>query len=279
MKISIIGCGWLGLPLGEYLAFIGHEVKGSITKISKIISLENAGIEPFLLKLSPEIDCENFDELIDSELVIINIPPRVAKNGPDFHLQQIQNLTEGIKNKNSVNSVPRCSRQPKIIFISSTSVYPDNNQIASEITVIDDNSVLIKAENLLKQSFEKVTILRFGGLMGYDRFPGKYYAGKPFDNWESGVNYLHQDDAILAISHIINQNIWNETFNVCSPIHPSRKEIIEKNCADLGLELPIFSEKPSKESFKIISPEKLITETNYQFKYPNPIDFFYQKEF
>jgi nucleoside-diphosphate-sugar epimerase len=278
MKITIIACGWLGLPLGEYLTFRGHDVKGSVTKIFKIINLENAGIEPFLLKLSPEIECENFAELIDSEVIIINIPPRVAKYGSDFHLQQIQNLIEGVKNKASVNSVPPCDTLfPKIIFISSTSVYPDNNQIASEITVIDDNSVLIKVENLLKQSFDKVTILRFGGLMGYDRFPGKYYAGKPFDNWESGVNYLHQDDAILAINHIINQNIWNETFNVCSPIHPKRQEIIEKNCVDLGLELPIFSEKPSKEPFKIISPEKLISETSFQFKYSNPLDYFYQK--
>lgn len=278
MKITIIGCGWLGLPLGEYLSFLSHEVKGSTTKISKLVSLENAGIEPFLLKLSPEIDCENFDELIDSELIIINIPPRVAKNGPDFHLKQIENLISGIKSKFSVKSVPPGETQPKIIFISSTSVYPDNNQLASEITVIDNNSVLIKAENLLKKSIEKVTVLRFGGLMGYDRYPAKYYAGKPFNNWQSGVNYLHQEDAILTISHIINQNIWNETFNVCSPIHPSRKEIIEKNCVDLGLELPIFIEPESPIPFKIISPEKLISETTFQFKYPNPLDFFYQKE-
>lgn len=278
MKITILSCGWLGLPLGKFLIEIGHAVKGATTTQSKTEHLENAGIEPFLLKLSPEIDCENFDELIDSELVIINIPPRVAKNGSDFHLKQIQNLIEGIKNKNAVHSVSPSDKFPKIIFISSTSVYPDNNQIATEITVIDENSVLIKAENLLKQSFEKVTILRFGGLMGYDRFPAKYYAGKPFANWQSGVNYLHQDDAIMAINQIINENIWNETFNVCSPIHPSRREIIVKNGTDLKIELPIFSEKPSNEKYKIINPEKLISQTKFQFKYTNPLDFFYQKE-
>jgi nucleoside-diphosphate-sugar epimerase len=275
MKITIIACGWLGLPLGEYLAFLGYKIKGSTTKISKLFSIENADIEPYLLNLNPEIECDNFDELIDSELIIINIPPRVAKNGADFHLKQIENLINGIKNKFSVNSSPPCDPFPKIIFISSTSVYPDANQIATEISEVDENSVLIKAENLLKNAFEKVTILRLGGLMGYDRFPGKYYAGKPFDNWASGVNYVQQDDAIQIISHLIEKEIWNETFNVCSPIHPSRKEIISKNCQDLGLELPIFSEKPSSENYKIISPEKLISQTKYQFKYINPLDYFY----
>ncbi len=278
MQISILSCGWLGLPLGEFLAFKGHKVKGSTTRFSKVVRLENAGIEPFVLNLGPEIDCENFTELIDSELIIINIPPRVAKKGADFHFSQIQNLIDGINNKFSVTSVPPFGTKPKIIFISSTSVYPDANQTATEISEVDENSVLIKAENLLKAAFEKVSILRCGGLMGYDRFPGKYYAGKPFDNWASGVNYVHQDDAIQIINHIIEKDIWNETFNVCSPIHPPRKEIITKNCIDLGLELPIFVDPQNSIPFKIISPEKLISQTNYKFKYPNPLDFFYQKE-
>lgn len=271
MRVSIIGCGWLGLPLGEYLAFKGHEIKGSTTRVSKIIELNKAGIEPFLLSLIPEIDCENFDELVDSEVIIINIPPRVKKNGEAYHLTQIEKLSKGIKDSFQGKNLP------KIIFISSTSVYPDNSQTVTEEALVDENHILIKVENLLKRVFDKVTILRSGGLMGYDRFPAKYYAGKPFDNWASGVNYLHQDDAILAISHIISQNIWNETFNVCSPIHPPRKEIIEKNCMDLNIDLPVFIEPELQIPNKIISPEKLIYKTNYQFKYPNPFDFFYQK--
>ncbi|MES2794829.1 MAG: SDR family NAD(P)-dependent oxidoreductase [Bacteroidota bacterium] len=277
MRVSIIGCGWLGLPLGEYLAFKGYKIRGSITRVSKIIELEKAGIEPFLLSLSPEIDCENFDELVDSEVIIINIPPRVAKNGAEFHYKQMENLIAGIKAKFSVNSVPQGDILPKIIFISSTSVYPDNCQTVTEESSVDENHILIKVENLLKNTFEKITILRAGGLMGYDRFPAKYYAGKPLENWASGVNYIHRDDAILLIYNIIENNIWNETFNVCSPIHPSRKEIIEKNCMDLNLDLPIFIEPELPIPYKIISPEKLISETNYQFKYPNPLDFFYQK--
>ncbi len=278
MKISIIACGWLGLPLGSFLTQKGHKVKGSTTKSEKLESLKSAGIEPFSLTLNPKIDCKKFAELIDSELIIINIPPKVAKNGAEYHIAQIQNLINGIKCINTENAVTRSEPFPKIIFVSSTSVYPDANQVATEISVIDENSALIKVESLLKAAFEKVTILRCGGLMGYDRFPGKYYAGKLFDNWASGVNYVHQDDVIQIVNYLIDQNIWNETFNVCTPTHPSRKEVISKNCIDLGLELPIFVEPKSPIPFKIISPEKLIAKTNYEFKYSNPLDFFYQKE-
>jgi nucleoside-diphosphate-sugar epimerase len=277
MKITIIGCGWLGLPLGEYLAFKGYEIKGSTTRISKIIELKNAGIEPFLLKLSPEIECENFVELIDSEVIIINIPPRVAKNRTDFHLQQIKNLIIGIKNKISVNSVPPCDQFPQIIFISSTSVYPDDSQMVTEDSMIDENHVLIKVEDLLKKVFDKLTILRAGGLMGYDRFPAKYYSGKPIENWSTGVNYIHRDDAILLIFNIIENNTWNQTFNAVAPEHPSRKEILIKNCQDLELDLPLFLTPNTPLPFKIISPQKLLKTTDFRFKYNNPLDFYYEK--
>jgi nucleoside-diphosphate-sugar epimerase len=271
MKITIIACGWLGLPLGEYLVFKGHEVKGTTTKDSRKSLLEIAGIIPYVFKMSPNIECENFGELIKSDVIIINIPPRIAIQGDNFHFTQIQNLTKHIKNYFTNKKLPN------IIYVSSTSVYPDANQTATEISVINDNSVLIKVENLLKENFDNVIILRSGGLMGYDRFPGKYYAGKPFDNWASGVNYVHQDDMILIINHLINTNICNEIFNIVAPIHPMRKEIIIKNCVDLGLEMPFFIDPATPIPFKIISSEKLIFKTNYQFKYANPLDFFYKK--
>ena len=272
MQISIIACGWLGLPLGKFLVDNGHQVLGSTTKESKKQALSDAGINPFILNLSPAITSDNFIKLIDSEVIIINIPPRVAKNGENFHYQQIQNLA-----KNILNNFER-KTLPKVIFISSTSVYPDQNQIATENSEIIENHVLVKVENLLKTSFDQLTILRLGGLMGYDRFPGKYYQNKLVENWATSINYIHLDDAICLINSILEKNIWNETFNICSPTHPTRKEILMKNCEELGLDFPIFSENPSNENFKIISPEKVISITNYQFIYPNPLDFFYQKE-
>ena len=50
-QISILGCGWLGLPLAKALLENGFLVKGSTTSVEKLSVLENSGIHPFLIAL------------------------------------------------------------------------------------------------------------------------------------------------------------------------------------------------------------------------------------
>jgi len=111
--------------------------------------------------------------------------------------------------------------------------------------------------------------------MGGERIPAKYFQSKTINTGEIPVNYVHQDDVIQIASMILEKGFWNETFNVVSPEHPIRKEIYLKNCEDLGFAKPIFEEAVEQISFKIISPQKLISRTEYVFKYANPLDFRY----
>ena len=281
MKISILGCGWLGLPLGKFLVEKGHVVKGSTTSEDKISLLSSMGIEPFLIKFSPQMeavqssDCrltalnndtkKGISQFLDSEILIICIPPRAGKFGEDFHVQQIQSLLEYLPNS-SVQS---------IIYTSSTSVYPELNREMTEDDEVLENHALIKVENLLKNLPQNVTILRCGGLMGGERIPAKYFAGKTINTGKIPVNYVHQEDVIQIIKMILEKGFWNETFNVVSPEHPLREEIYLKNCADLGFEKPIFEEPTEQIPYKTISPQKLILRTDYEFKYCNPLDFRY----
>jgi nucleoside-diphosphate-sugar epimerase len=267
MKISILGCGWLGLPLGKYLAENGHSVKGSTTSESKTTMLSAVGIEPFLLKFSPQIDGNNINNFLNSEVLIICIPPRAGKYGADFHVQQIESLLEYLP----------ASTIKSIIYTSSTSVYPDLNREVTEEDEIIENHALIKVENLLKNLSQNVTILRCGGLMGGERIPAKYFAGKTINTGKIPVNYVHQEDVIQIITMILEQGFWNETFNVVSPIHPIRKEIYLKNCEELGFQKPIFEESLEEIQFKIISPQKLIQRTGYKFIYDNPLNFKYMR--
>ncbi|MDZ7900202.1 MAG: SDR family NAD(P)-dependent oxidoreductase [Arcicella sp.] len=277
MKISILGCGWLGLPLGKFLVEKGHTVKGSTTSEEKIPLLSNVGIEPFLIKFSPEIETVNqvsehgqglpwyVEQFLDSELLIICIPPRAGKFGEDFHVQQIQSLIENLEGS-SIKS---------IIYTSSTSVYPELNREMREDDKVLENHALIKVENLLKSLPQNITILRCGGLMGKERIPAKYFAGKTINTGQIPVNYIHQDDAIQIIAMILEKGFWNETFNVVSPEHPVREKVYLKNCEDLGFQKPIFEESTEPTPYKIISPQKLILRTGYVFKYGNPLDFGY----
>ena len=48
------------------------------------------------------------------------------------------------------------------------------------------------------------TVIRFGGLIGYDRMPGKFLTGKKdLPNGDAPVNLIHRDDCVQIIYQII----------------------------------------------------------------------------
>jgi 3-hydroxyisobutyrate dehydrogenase-like beta-hydroxyacid dehydrogenase len=65
MQVSILGCGWLGLPLAKALVAENYTIKGSTTTPAKLDLLKEEDIEPFLIALSeagPEGDMSDFLE-------------------------------------------------------------------------------------------------------------------------------------------------------------------------------------------------------------------------
>lgn len=270
-SISILGCGWLGLPLGEFLSKKGLVIKGSTTKAEKFETLQSAGIEPFILNLNPNLEGERISQFFDSEILIINIPPRIRLNKTDAHIEQIKSLIEPIKH----------SKIKQIIYVSSTSVYPElNREVFEEDVTTPENSgspILVTAENILLDNFENVVILRCGGLMGYDRIPAKYFAGwKGLTTGYTPVNYIHRDDVVMIIDKIISTGLERGIFNAVSPIHPTRKEIYEKICETMPFEKAEFVEPTEPQPYKIINSDKLIKTLAYEFIFPNPLDYTYQ---
>ncbi len=277
-RISILGCGWLGFPLAQRLLSddISCQVKGSTTSSDKIEKFKQLGIEGFLLNLNPEIS-GNEDEIksfFDCDALIISIPPRLTKNEPDFHPRQIQSVIEHIKN----------SPVKEILYISSTSIYPDLNRIVVENDVTSPEQspspAMVEAENLLinLRGERNVSILRHGGLLGYNRIPGKYVKGqKDMTTGSIPVNYIHPDDSVGIMISILQKGVVNETFNIVAPLHPTRKEIYIKSCAQFDWEAPTFAEQDIQPDFKIISAEKLNSFYQYNFKYPDPLQFYYEE--
>ncbi|WP_435357356.1 NAD-dependent epimerase/dehydratase family protein [Emticicia sp. SJ17W-69] len=275
-SISILGCGWLGLSLGKHFSENNYIVKGSTTNEEKLLILTENGIEAFRIQINPQVVGENVDNFLSTQTLLINIPPRISLQKTDAHVEQISNLLSLIKNAFIKN----------IIYISSTSVYPELNRevFEDDVTTPEQSasSTMVKAENLLKDfcknSNINLTILRCGGLMGYDRIPAKYFSGwKGLTTGDIQVNYVHRDDVIKVVETIIDKEIWNETFNIVSPIHPTRKEIYARNCEELGFEMPEFVTPNEAPPFKIISPKKWLEYSDYQFIYENPLDFYYKR--
>jgi nucleoside-diphosphate-sugar epimerase len=270
MTISILGCGWLGLPLAQSLAAKGFTVKGSTTSAEKVNDLKTVGIQPYLLKLESELEGESSDDFFNTDLLFINIPPGLRVNSPDYYLSQLASLMK-VVNESTIQ---------KIIFISTTSVYSELNRDVTEADA-DKEHPLFKAEQFILQSFKgsQVAILRCGGLMGYDRIPAKYFAGKKgLTTGDIRVNYVHRDDVIGIVEMIFEKDIWGETFNVVAPEHPIRQEVYEKACREYNYEMPEFVISKEPHDFKIVSPQKLLDVTGYVFKYANPLSFHYERK-
>ncbi|WP_439151088.1 NAD(P)H-binding protein [Winogradskyella sp.] len=263
-QISVIGCGWLGLPLGKELIENGHTVNGSTTSPEKLAIIENNGMLPFLIELNETgIKGNIADFLNKSDTVIINIPPGLRKNTNKNHVAEITLLLKEVSK----------TRVKNIIYVSSTSVFEDD----SEIPIITDKTrpngtseaakQLIEIEHLLREKAKlNTTIIRFGGLFDSKRQPANYLSGKNnIANPKAPINLIHKSDCIEIISEILKQEAWNITLNAVYPAHPEKQLYYSDYCKQHNLDVPSFNTS-EKSKGKIVDSTKLIQLLSYTFK-------------
>ncbi|WP_300433913.1 NAD(P)H-binding protein [Christiangramia sp.] len=263
MKISILGCGWLGMELGKRLRKENHEVRGSVTSMEKFAEVRAAGIVPYSIKLFEkgiQGDIRSF--LSGTDLLIVDVPPGLRKN-PDINfVKKIKNLIPYIEK----------SHLQKVIFTSSTSVYKDTE----DFTTYDENSNTDNSKNVsvqlrnvellfLNNENFNASIIRFGGLIGEKRHPVNHLSGKTgVKNPEAPINLVHQEDCIQAIFTLMKKDKDNSVWNLVYPDHPAKKEYYSKIATDRGLEVPQFDISESSKGKKI-SSEKLRKELDFKF--------------
>jgi nucleoside-diphosphate-sugar epimerase len=254
-----LGSGWLGLPLAEHFVMMGSAVKASTTSESRLSELTSIKVESFIIDIGRLSG--NIQTFLQANVLIINIP---SKNIDGF-----SSLIKEIEK----------SKIEKVLFVSSTSVYENMNKTISESD--SDESApgpLLTIENLFRNSDKiKTTIVRFGGLIGYSRNPGKFFGkGRLVHNADSNVNLIHRDDCINIISQIIEQEVWGEVFNCCADTHPTKREFYTHAAESIGAPAPEFVNS-SAMSFKIISSQKVKRILNYEFSHPDLMRIKFEK--
>jgi len=258
-EISILGCGWYGFALAQQLVKKGYKVKGSTTTPEKLGYLRQSGINPYLIRFTEEDDCPD-PVFFDCSVLIICIPPK-------------RNTTEQHTFSSKIERISAAASQHKvadIIFISSTSVYGDNqgeiNELTFPIPETDSGKVILSAELTLQNNSDfRTTIIRFGGLIGPGRDPGRFFAGKTaIPNGKAPVNLIHLSDCIGLTLSIIEQGAFGYTYNACSTDHPSRVDFYTAAAIKSGLDKPEFKEELLnwKRVHSIYIPQKI----NYDFK-------------
>ncbi len=259
--IGILGCGWLGFPLALSFGTQGYSVKGSTTSIEKMQPLENAGITPFLLRLTEAgVEGDIAEFLLGLEVLVIDIPPRLRGKNREDYVKKMAGLSRAIE----------VSPVKNIIFVSSTSVYGDLDGEVNEQSVArpetESGKQLLAAEQLFKNDPTlQTTVVRFGGLIGPDRHPVTMLSGREgLMNGNEPINLIHLDDCIAIIRMIVQHNWWDETFNGVYPLHPKKKDYYQEEALKRGLQPPIYIGKDGK-SGKTVQSHNLITVKKYRF--------------
>jgi nucleoside-diphosphate-sugar epimerase len=260
MTISILGCGWYGKALAIDLLQSGYAVKGSSTRTEKLEALADLGIQPFLLQFdagNQQADADFFG----CDVLVICIPPQLRAGGGGGYLQKLGNiinliLSHGVK---------------KVIYISSTGVYGEVNREVTEVDApqpdTDSGKILLEAEQLFSaQTKFAASIVRFGGLIGPNRHPGRFFAGKTdIPNGLAPVNLIHLTDSIGITKAIIEQNTFGQVFNACSPLHPAKGSFYTLMAQKANLPLPLFIN--NLQGYKVVNSINLNKYLHYQFRF------------
>ncbi len=255
-SVSIIGCGWFGMQLAENLLQGPYTVLGSSTREERLPGLRQAGVQAFQLQVSAEAirGSSGHEALFTADITVLNLPPGRKSGTPVDYPGKIALL---------LSHLPEHS---KILFISSTSVYGAGNASVNENTPCQPETpagkVLLAAEQSLPPG--RSSILRFAGLIGPTRPPGRFMAGKTdIPNGRVPVNLVQGSDCVAVSRKLIEQQIWGEVFNVCASEHPHRQDYYREECRKLGLPLPTFRDEGGV--WKLIDNSKLRKALKFEF--------------
>lgn len=252
-QISILGCGWLGKSLGRVLVDSGYRVMGSTTREEKVSELESAGIIPFVFNVDELSSSSLVPRFFGCDVLVISLPQGARRGKAEEYVDQI----------NAVMQAAKIGKTKNVILISTTSVYPNLNRVVTEEDA-DPQNPIVKAEAIVLESGIPSTVIRFAGLFGPGRDPGRFLANKrDVSGGNLPVNLIHLSDCIGIIKRIIERNVWNKTLNACADEHPIKKEFYTRAALAIGLEPPTFSD--DAKEYKIVSNARVKEVLGYEF--------------
>lgn len=253
MTIAILGSGWLGYPLTETLVQRGHNVHLSTRQPDKTSQIRHIGATPFIVDIEQLADTDTEAFLTGCDTLICNI---TSKHVVGFQ-QLITLLAE--------------STVKSVLFVSSSSVYRNTQTVVTEDQGAEDpDSVLYQIEQAFQAcSAFNTSVLRFCGLIGYQRHPGRFFkAGRVVPSSDAPVNLIHRDDCIGIILEILEQQAWGEVFNGSADTHPTKREFYSHARNLLNAPHPEFDESGLNQ-YKIVSNAKIKQRLGYDFIHPD----------
>lgn len=276
MRVLIVGCGYIGLPLGKELIHRGHEVFG--LRRNAADELKAAGIVPLRADVTTLVELQRLPCFFDW---VVNCVASGGGNADDYR----EIYLEG--NRNLVTWLAEAPPK-KFLYTSSTSVYAQNDgSIVTEKSPTEPDTatgkVLVETEKLLLAAAVEhklpAVILRVAGIYG----PGRGHAFKQFLRGEARIegdgsrhlNMIHRDDLVGAIVAGFEHGVPGEIYNAVDNQPVSQLNFFQWLAGELNRPLPLAipsdaeTRRKRGATSKRVSNTKLRTELKYEFRYPD----------
>ncbi|MFC7057682.1 SDR family oxidoreductase [Halovenus salina] len=251
--VAILGCGYVGLALGERLltAETVDRVVGVRRSDSGVDAMEAAGIDPIQGDITTE---KTLSALPDVEAVVF-----AASVGRSSETTSRELYVEGQK---SVLDHLRDRETPpeRYIYTSSTGVYGDHSgDWVDEATPIDPETerqqTLADAEAVARERADDIatTVVRFAGLYGPDRYRLERYLDGPVT--EGILNLTHREDAAGALAFVLGEEVArNEVLLAVDDEPVSKWELADWLAESCGESVP-----PKQTKAERLADESLST--------------------
>jgi nucleoside-diphosphate-sugar epimerase len=278
MKCLIVGCGYVGLPLGRELVRLGHEVYGLRRTDPAGNELQAAGLRPLVGDVTRPETLAGLPREFDWVVNCVASRGGGADDYRQIYLQGTRHLIEWLA----------AAPPGKFVYTSSTSVYGQTDGSPVKETsptepLVETAKILRETEKLLlaavaERKFPAV-ILRVAGIYG----PERGHAFRQFLKNEARIegdgsrclNMIHRDDLIGCLVAALKSGRPGEIYNAVDDEPVTQTNFFQWLAEELGKAPPPAVPENTDESRnrgvtnKRVSNRKLKMELGCQFKYPN----------
>lgn len=236
MKVTIIGCGYVGKAIAQQWKSAGHCVSVTTRNPKRIPELNEIADRVILLQE------DNLSEILketlsEQHVILLSLAADNTSLYESTYLHTAQALAKAAQH------LPKLKQ---IIYTSSTSVYGEHqgNWVDENTQLAPSNAntkILVKTEQtlqLLQTETCSVCIFRLGEIVG----PGREIAdrlkrmnGQPLPGTgENFTNFSELDDIVNAIDFAMSHQLAG-IYNLCGDLHIPRKELYHQLCKKHGL--------------------------------------------
>jgi nucleoside-diphosphate-sugar epimerase len=286
MRVLIVGCGYIGLPLGAELVGLGHEVFGLRRSAAAENDLKAAGIKALIADITRPEELARLPASYDWVVNCVSSTHGGVEEYRQVYLQGTRNLIEWLSP--AFADAPARRSLKKFVYTSSTSVYGQTdgstaNETSATEPVAKTARVLVEAEQVLLGAFRDkkfpAVILRVAGIYGPARghWLKLFLKGEAKLDGEGGrvLNMIHRDDVVGSIIAALENGRAGEAYNAVDDEPVTQINFFEWLAETLGKPLPPRAPEDLNEmgrrgvTSKRVPNRKLKMELGYRFIYMN----------